>query len=191
MTMQSFGGLLWGLFFISWIAAVVWTAPAIKDGSRLLSLRDTFFYILGFGLLFSKGEWFPRLWDVRIVIGSLLLAAEILSFAFAWWARIHLGNLWSGKITLRTGHRVITTGPYRLVRHPIYTALIGASWALALLRGFPTSLLGAAILTGQMIFKARREEAFLRAELGAEAYDTYAARTPMILPRLIRPFTSG
>lgn len=184
MSLQSIGGLLWGLFFISWIAAVAWTSPAIKNGSSSSALRDTIFYLLGFGLLFGSGAAIPRLWETANVIGSILLAVELLSFAFAWWARIHLGKLWSGRVILRAGHRVITSGPYRLVRHPIYTALIGASWAFALIRAFPMSILGAAILTGQMIFKAKREERFLRAELGTKEYDSYAAKTPMIVPRL-------
>jgi protein-S-isoprenylcysteine O-methyltransferase Ste14 len=113
-----------------------------------------------------------------------LVVAEAGAFAFAWWARLHLGRLWSGMITLQEGHRLVDTGPYRLARHPIYTGFLGAAWAFALLTGAPTSLIGAVVLTAQMAWKARREEAFLRQELGAEPYDAYAARAPMLIPFL-------
>ena len=120
--------------------------------------------------------------NVPGAIAALLLALEFCSFVFAWWARIHLGKLWSGGIKLRTGHRIVKSGPYALVRHPIYTAFIGASWSFALMVMTPTALLGAAILTIQMALKANREERFLRAELGASDYDSYAAQTPMLVP---------
>jgi protein-S-isoprenylcysteine O-methyltransferase Ste14 len=82
---------------------------------------------------------------------------------------------------------VVESGPYGLVRHPIYTGFLGASWAFALLIASPTALLGAALLTVQMAWKAKREESFLRQELGPADYDAYAARTPMLIPLLRRP----
>ena len=87
-------------------------------------------------------------------------------------------------ITLRKDHRIVESGPYGLVRHPIYTGFLIAAWAFALLVASPTALLGASFLTGQMVWKAGREETFLRHELGAAAYDAYAARTPMLVPFL-------
>lgn len=186
VTLHLVGTLLWGAFLLSWFAAAAWTSPAIRRSSRLSRARDAFFYLVSFTLLFTPRIWIPGLWDVPVVLGCILLALELLSFAFAWWARRHLGELWSGWITLRTGHRVIETGPYRLVRHPVYTGFIGAAWALALLTASPTALLGAALLSGHMASKAKREERFLRAELGAAQYDSYAAKTPMLLPTLKR-----
>ncbi len=122
------------------------------------------------------------MWGNPILVGCGLLGLEVGGFAFAWWARVHLGRLWSGMITLREGHRVVDSGPYRLVRHPIYTGYLAAAWAFALLVATPPALLGAVVLTAQMVGKARREEAFLRQELGADAYNRYAATTPMIVP---------
>src|SRR5262249_24181362 len=143
---------------------------------------DQLGYVVGFGLLLVPGAKAPPAWPVPDVAGTGLLALEAAAFAFAWWARIHLGRLWSAAITLREGHRIVDSGPYGRVRHPIYTGLIGASWSYALLAASPVGLAGAAVLTAQMAWKARREEAFLRAELGADAYDAYAAKTPMLIP---------
>jgi Isoprenylcysteine carboxyl methyltransferase (ICMT) family len=53
-------------------------------------------------------------------------AITILGLLFSVWARIHLGQYWSGIITLKEGHKLIRSGPYRFVRHPIYTGFITA-----------------------------------------------------------------
>ena len=101
---------------------------------------------------------------------------------FAWWARIHLGRLWSGSITRKEGHHVVDTGPYRLVRHPIYTGLIGATIATATAAATVTAVVGAVLITFGMWLKARTEERFLTEELGPEAYAAYQRRVPMLVP---------
>jgi protein-S-isoprenylcysteine O-methyltransferase Ste14 len=54
----------------------------------------------------------------------LLVGATVSGFAFSWWARIVLGRLWSSGVTRKTDHRIVTTGPYKVVRHPIYSGII-------------------------------------------------------------------
>ena len=186
MSLFQVGVALWAVFLLSWQLAMVWKARAVARTSLASRAGDHLAYIVGFALLFSAW-WRPGdQWRTPPALGWALVALEAGSFAFAWWARLHLGRLWSGMITLREGHRVVDTGPYRLVRHPIYTGFLGAAWTFALASGATASLLGAAALTAQMAWKARREERFLRQELGAEAYDAYAARTPMLIPGLPR-----
>ena len=103
---------------------------------------------------------------------------------FAWWARIHLGRLWSGTITRKENHHVVDSGPYALVRHPIYTGLIAAIAATAAAQATVTGLLGAALIAFGLWLKARVEEDFLTAELGADAYGAYRGRVPMLVPFL-------
>jgi protein-S-isoprenylcysteine O-methyltransferase Ste14 len=181
------GSALWAVFVASWQIAMVWKTRAVARTSWQSRVGDYLAYVVAFALLFSP--WWRRgeLWRTPEAVGWGLVGLEAASFAFAWWARAHLGRLWSGMITLREGHRVVDTGPYRLVRHPIYTGFLGAAWTYALASGAGASVVGAAALTAQMAWKARREERFLRQELGAEAYDAYAARTPMLIPFLPRP----
>jgi len=186
MTPYLAGAFLWGAFLVSWYAAGGWKARAVARTSILSRALDYLIYAIGFLLLFTLRARVHGLWNTPALVGDALLAAELAAFGFAWWARVHLGRLWSGMITLREGHRIVESGPYGLVRHPIYTGFLGAAWAFALLVASPTALLGAAVLTAQMTWKARREEGFLRRELGAAAYDDYAARTPMLVP-FIRP----
>jgi len=192
---------LWFVFLVVWWLAALWTAKATSYGHIGQRLIYFFGFGLGFGLLFTtppivlQGSheifglggvlphwWRVELWRNPIWIDELLLAGEIAAFAFAWWARFHLGKLWSGMLTLREGHRVVDTGPYALVRHPIYTGFIGASWMLALIITCPAALLGAVVLTIVMGVKAGTEEELLRRELGPESYDAYRLRVPMLVP---------
>jgi protein-S-isoprenylcysteine O-methyltransferase Ste14 len=122
----------------------------------------------------------PRLWHVGYA-GAYALSAGIL---FTWWARIHIGRLWSGSITRKEDHHVVDTGPYALVRHPIYTGLILALLATAAAQATANALAGAVLLNVGFWLKARAEERFLMAELGADAYDAYRRRVPMLVPSL-------
>jgi protein-S-isoprenylcysteine O-methyltransferase Ste14 len=106
----------------------------------------------------------------------------ISGFAVAWWARITLGRLWSGTVTRKVDHEIISAGPYRLVRHPIYSGLLLSVGATAALRGTMAAVLGAAAIGIGLFVKARVEERFLRSELGIEQYDGYARRVPMLVP---------
>ena len=110
-----------------------------------------------------------------------------MGLAFTWWARLHLGTLWSGNVTRKEGHRVIDTGPYGLVRHPIYTGLLLAIFATLLLRPGWYGLGSAAFFTIGFVTKLRLEERFLKAELGPDDYEAYQARVPMLVPFWPKP----
>jgi protein-S-isoprenylcysteine O-methyltransferase Ste14 len=188
MTVGFIATMAWWLFIASWWAASLWVAKAATTAP--LGKRVVYFlgFAIGFCALFAANHSDPYrrtgwlLWHNPPTIDWLLLGGEIAAFAFAWWARVHLGRLWSGMLTLRKGHKVIDTGPYRLARHPIYTGFIFASWCYALIETRPFALFGAVVLTIVMTVKAKEEERFLRQELGAADYDAYAAHTRMLLP---------
>ena len=113
--------------------------------------------------------------------GLLMVAA---GFAIAIWARVHLGRYWSGIITLKEGHKVVDTGPYRFVRHPIYTGWLLAALGSAIIAGTVDGFAGVELLTLAFVVKLHREERLLTAELGDE-YRRYTDRVPSaILPWL-------
>ena len=120
--------------------------------------------------------------------GMLLVVAAGVGWCF--WARFHLGRLWSAQVTRKTAHRVVDTGPYRLVRHPIYTGFIVIYAGLAILTATGAGIVGFAMMTAGLWLKARVEEQFLCEELGAAVYGSYKARTPMLVPRILRRPTS-
>jgi protein-S-isoprenylcysteine O-methyltransferase Ste14 len=124
------------------------------------------------------------LWHVGTSGTYVLATLTAAGCLFTWWARIHLGRFWSGTITRKVGHRVVDTGPYELVRHPIYTGLIGAMIATGFALGTASALLGTALIAFGFWQKARMEEGFLANELGADAYGRYRHRVPMLIPFL-------
>jgi protein-S-isoprenylcysteine O-methyltransferase Ste14 len=76
----------------------------------------------------------------------------------------------------------VDTGPYAIVRHPIYTGLLAAILVTAIAQAPLPALAGFALIALGLWLKARLEKEFLRRELGAEAYDSYRRRVPILLP---------
>ena len=124
------------------------------------------------------------LWHVGNSGTYVLAGLTLAGVLFTWWSRIHLGRFWSNAITRKAGHRVIDTGPYGLVRHPIYTGLIGAMLATGTAVATLTALLGTFLIAFGLWQKARMEERFLTDELGEDAYGAYCRRVPMLIPFL-------
>jgi protein-S-isoprenylcysteine O-methyltransferase Ste14 len=187
MTTVSLFRLVWGLWALSWMAATPWSGRTIK---RVVTGATTLCRIIilsGAVLLFDVfSAWIggEYLWQVSPWSACLLAALTLPGFLFAWWARLHLGRLWSGAITRKEGHRLVDTGPYALVRHPIYTGLIGATLVTSVAEATPAALLGAVLIALGLCSKAALEEQFLRRELGSALYDAYRQRVPMLVPRL-------
>jgi protein-S-isoprenylcysteine O-methyltransferase Ste14 len=114
------------------------------------------------------------------------LAVQCAFFALAVWARRHLGRNWSGAISIKVDHQLITSGPYRLVRHPIYTAMLGMFAGTAIVSGQWHALLAAALMTVAYWRKIRLEEQPLHDTFG-DAWVAYRARTRALIPWLLYP----
>src|SRR5208282_2982414 len=108
----------------------------------------------------------------------------VAGLLFAVWARVHLGRNWSRSVTIKQDHELIATGPYAVVRHPIYTGILagflGMAIAISQVRGFIVLVL---ILLALWI-KLRMEEQWMRSQFG-ETYATYARRTAALVPYLL------
>ena len=193
---------IWIVWAASWLAAALWAKVPVKSASRGSELP--YRLAQGFGLfaVFSslgRGDFdtltgsfraqllstlFAQLWVLPDVLGWVMALAAAAGFAFAWWARIHLGDLWSSSVTRKEGHTVIDTGPYAIVRHPIYTGMLLGTIALVCVSGRLLAVIGLVLVAIGIVMKARLEERFLSAELGADAYAAYAKRVPMLVPGL-------
>jgi protein-S-isoprenylcysteine O-methyltransferase Ste14 len=117
--------------------------------------------------------------DAAAWIGVVLTAAGV---AIAIWARWHLGANWSGVVTLKEGHELIRSGPYRTIRHPIYTGILLALLGTAVAVGEVRGLLAVSIAWLSFYTKARREESFLTQEFG-DRFGEHRRQTGMFLPR--------
>jgi protein-S-isoprenylcysteine O-methyltransferase Ste14 len=175
---------MWDAWALSWVVAMVWTRRTAARPPALSQLVHWLPTIVGFGLLFfgSYATNFAPLWRLPDVAGWALTGVCAAGLLFTWSARISLGSLWSGSVSRKVGHSVVQSGPYRLVRHPIYTGLIAAAVAQGVLISKLANLVGALLLAVGFWLKARLEERFLSQELGAAAYAEYRRRTPMLVP---------
>jgi protein-S-isoprenylcysteine O-methyltransferase Ste14 len=121
-------------------------------------------------------------WSLAIFwVGFLLAAAGLL---FTVWARRHLATNWSGDVTLKADHELIMSGPYALVRHPIYSGLllgfVGSAVALGEWRGIV-----AVVLVGMAQWrKLRMEERGMR-QLFGERYLSYERRVSALIPFVV------
>jgi protein-S-isoprenylcysteine O-methyltransferase Ste14 len=178
---------IWIAWAVSWWLAAIWSSRAASRASIAEQLPYRLLTLAGFVLLFAintrHGYHGPlQLWTLPAGAGWGMAALCFAGFAFAWWARIHLGQLWSAFVTRKADHRIVDTGPYRIVRHPIYTGIILAAIAVAIVKGTVFAIAGALLSALGFWIKARLEEGFLRDQLGTEAYDAYRRRVPMLVP---------
>src|SRR3990172_342145 len=110
----------------------------------------------------------PPLWRTGTALGWALVAVAITGLLFTLWARMELGRNWSASVTRKKGHEFVASGPYAIVRHPIYTGVMVALFATAISMGTVPGWLGALLIMYGFWIKARLEERFLREEFGAE-----------------------
>jgi len=122
-----------------------------------------------------------RLYHPRTITSVLMVVAVGTGLAFASWARIHLGRNWSGIVTVKDDHELVRSGPYRLVRHPIYTGLIAAFAGTAVGQGTWTGLVAVGLVIIAFTRKLRIEEQFMTAQFG-EAYARYQREVPALWP---------
>lgn len=179
--------LIWLAFLTSWVGASFWQGRTKKQVMTLESQRYRLPILVG-GILYTPFIAEVMGWKPLWVLGNtgitIAVVLSVAGIAFAWWGRLHLGKFWSNTITHKEDHRVIDTGPYGIVRHPIYTGLIFGMLVTGIAIGLVTTILGAILISLGMWQKGRMEEVFLSKELGEDAYGAYCRRVPMIIPFL-------
>ncbi len=107
-----------------------------------------------------------------------------LGLAFAIWARLHLGQQWSGRVEVKPGHRVVRSGPYAWVRHPIYAGILLAIAGSALVARELTAALAVVIMAAAYWRKVRMEEAVLLQSFGPE-YQAYRREVKALVPFIV------
>lgn len=175
---------LWTGWAVSWALAARWSSQTEKRPAIATEIIYRILMIIGTLLMFIPAHGYEgrlRVWHVGWTGAWLCTAAVALGIAVAWWARLYLGPLWSGRITRKLDHRVVDSGPYALVRHPIYSGLLLSLLATAAAKGTVLGAGGFVLLCLGLWAKARQEERWLEQELG-ESYADYRERVPMLLP---------
>jgi protein-S-isoprenylcysteine O-methyltransferase Ste14 len=175
-----------------WIlVSVYWEVSARKAGDRVRSeataSRLVHVFLVGLAqiLLFApipglRVRFLPETLGL-VILG---LAIQLASALLAVWARRRLGRNWSGAIATVADQQLVRSGPYRVVRHPVYTGLLGLYLGTALVSGELHALLGLILVLIAYWRKIRMEESHLR-ELFGRAYEEYRTTTWALVPGVL------
>src|SRR5689334_21336966 len=182
---------LWRLTACAWAAfGIYWliSACGLKHTAERESLEIRVLHLLvtftAFFLLFSRrvqlGPLSHRFASADNPLRETGVFLTWIGVAIAMWARRHIGKNWSGLVTLKEDHQLVCTGPYRWMRHPIYTGLLLAALGTALVLAEWRGLLALTCLIIVHTLKARREEALMVRHFGG-AYEDYRRRTGFLV----------
>lgn len=105
---------------------------------------------------------------------------QVAGLALAFWARAALGRNWSGRVTIKEGHELVTSGPYRRIRHPIYSGALLINIGSAIALGWIGGLVAIALFLGVFVHKIRLEERMLTGHFG-DAYAQYRKKTNALI----------
>lgn len=185
----------------SWLGwTAIWTAASA--GTKRTARREPFAVRLAYHLpllagavlfatpQFGEGWLRVRLLPRKPAVYWTGAAAVVVGLGFAVAARATLGRNWSGTVTVKHGHELVCTGPYRLVRHPIYTGMLLAFLGTAMALGDARGLAALSLVTASFLGKMRVEERFMAEQFPGQ-YPRYRARTPALVPGLEPPRTES
>jgi protein-S-isoprenylcysteine O-methyltransferase Ste14 len=177
--------------WVGWAAIWAWLAPDVKATARRESVASRAAHIAPLALAVWLLAWpggLPRplaapIWPRGLPGTAIGAALTLIGLAFAVAARMRLGRNWSGTVTLKQDHQLVTDGPYALVRHPIYTGLLTAVVGSAIAVDAWRALLAVVLVVIAFARKMRLEEQWMREVFGA-SYDDYRRRVPALVPGL-------
>lgn len=180
------------LFPAMWIAFLVYwqvAAADVKATQRLepaaSRLTRTALFLGAIALLLLPHIPLPLLYrpfyapSYATFFGGAIITAAGLGFAV--WARLRLGRNWSRSVTIKQDHELVTTGPYALARHPIYTGILTGFLGSAIAEGQVRDVVAFAMVAIALWVKLRLEERWMREQFGA-SYEDYRRRVAALVP---------
>jgi protein-S-isoprenylcysteine O-methyltransferase Ste14 len=175
----------WIAIFIIWMAAAVTSKRTVRRAPIGFRLAQAAMGVAAGSLFFGWGQERTPLgyFLIRRSMDSAYvgLTMTLAGLAFTLWARFVLGRNWSGTVTVKENHELVRSGPYRLVRHPIYTGFLFALLGTAIVRGDLSAFLGFALATLTLKLKSLTEESFMTDQFG-EQYATYKQGVKALIP---------
>ena len=184
MTKLNFFTICWWLFIIIWVISGLSVKPTKERqdwGGRLFTFA---FVTVTFLLLAGKVPWWginERIWSSGQPLVFLAYGLTLAGLVTLVWSRLCLGTNWSATVTVREGHELVERGPYRFVRHPIYTGILLMIAGTATVLGNVSGLLSLVICFLGHWWKLKREEALLTAHF-PDTYPRYRSRTKALVP---------
>jgi len=181
---------LWLVLIVTWAIAAAHAKRSIGGRSwrREAGLRVAVIVLVLVGLrlaIVRRALHGARVYAVNriLLLGAIGVVLCALGIGLALWARTHLGRNWGLPMTRREDPELVTSGPYALVRHPIYGGIILAMLGSAIAQS-PFWLVPLGVFGAYFVYSARREER-LMTEQFPRAYPAYRARTKMFIPYVV------
>jgi protein-S-isoprenylcysteine O-methyltransferase Ste14 len=177
---------LWTALWIVWLVSALLAKRSVQSQTIASRLEQSILVTTAFCLLFVRNLW-PHWLRQRVLPESdvaLLWTGLIFTGAgvgFAILARFWIGRNWSGTVTIKEQHELIQSGPYRIVRHPIYTGLLLAYLSTAIVHGELRGFVGFCLLLLGFGLKLRMEETFMIQQFG-NAYLDYKRHVKALVP---------
>jgi protein-S-isoprenylcysteine O-methyltransferase Ste14 len=188
--MREWAAALIGLVWLSWFVLYRFVTQAASSDEQVESSWSRASYIIpmfvGTGLVVWPGwpGWLGERvlppWPALYWAG---LSLTIGGLGFSTWARAVLGANWSGTVALKVGHELVQAGPYRWIRHPMYSGVLVAMAGTALASGRVHAFAGFVIALLALWYKSRIEETWMKQAFGA-SYSVYARATWALFPWL-------
>jgi len=175
MSLRTVILIVWAVFWVYWLASAV----GVKDGRRSGRVRPPgLVAILGIVVARVVTPGTLAIHDVPLeVVGVIMFAVGL---AWAIWARIYLGRNWGMPMTEKREPELVTSGPYRFVRHPIYSGILLGFAGTALATNIYWLIVFGVCLV-YFVYSARVEEGIMTSSFPS-AYPSYRARTKMLIP---------
>jgi protein-S-isoprenylcysteine O-methyltransferase Ste14 len=175
----------WLAFVAVWLLAAISTKRTVYRESHSQRLRYWVLLVIACLLLiYGRQLLYPLNLGVIPHAAPLAWTAALLCIAgllIALWARVTLGSNWSGMVTLKEGHELVERGPYRFVRHPIYTGMLVMFFATALVQRHLAGFVGLLLIFASFWIKLGFEESLMLQQF-PERYAAYRQRTKRIIP---------
>lgn len=183
---QWFFPMSWLLFWTYWLVSALW--------AKKIKVKEP----IGVLLAYRTGIWvailiciLPRrfpvlqypLWSWNQLTFFTGAAIMLAGLAFAVWARIHLGRNWSSTVALKEDHKLIRSGPYRFVRHPIYTGILAGVLGTGIAVGQVNLFIAFVLFSFSCWLKSRFEETLMVQAFG-DQYIQYRKEVPALVPGL-------
>jgi protein-S-isoprenylcysteine O-methyltransferase Ste14 len=173
----------WLLFSLYWEIAAKEAAATKTSETKLSRGFNVFLANVALLLEIAPIRGLGRFFAPSLLTWAAGLVVELVGLFLAIWARRALGRNWSGETSIKVEHQLIRSGPYKILRHPIYTGLLAMYVGVALAMGTWLAIVGLAMAAFAYWRKIRLEEKNLEVAFGAE-YDAYRRESRALVPGL-------
>jgi protein-S-isoprenylcysteine O-methyltransferase Ste14 len=185
---RCFIAVAWLIFLAIWLLGALTTKRSVRVETPVSRLSHVLPIAVAVYLVATPRIALPYLSANVYARGPLADIAGVsltaLGLGFAIWARLYLGRNWSALVAVKENHELITSGPYAVTRHPIYTGLLTAVLGVALMRADIRGFVALVMVAVALWRKLKLEERWMTETFGAR-YEAYKARVAALLPYVL------